>query len=390
MAERHRLSDHRLTDDIVAIADSMVGLHSSDPSTVFLSAAARMANPSIQTMHDALYSDRSVIRHHAMRRTLWVFSREAAHICHAGATGRIALSEHKRTVKLLEDKAGLRDGEAWLKSACDQVIEILSERDSVSTRELGVLLPGLRVPIPMAPGKPYSANTPALARVVLQLGFEGKILRGLPRGGWNNSEYSWSLASSWCPDGLGGVEKETAERLLTERWLKAFGPAPTSDFQWWTGWPKGKAAGALNQVGYAVEVESLSAADSVPAWIHPDDVSLLPTEAVPWVALLPGLDPTTMGWKTRDWYIEAAYVPKLFDRNGNGGPTVWVNGRVVGGWTQLADGRIEYQLLEPVSTKQSRDIRKAADQLQETIGATRFKVRFPVPFQTELTANAGG
>ena len=42
----------------------------------------------------------------------------------------------------------------------------------------------------------------------------------------------------------------------------------------------------------------------------------------PWVALLPGLDPTTMGWKRRDWYLDPAIASRVTDRNGNIGPTV--------------------------------------------------------------------
>ena len=44
-----------------------------------------------------------------------------------------------------------------------------------------------------------------------------------------------------------------------------------------------------------------------------------------------------MGWKLRDWYLPAA-AADAFDRNGNAGPTLWVDGRVVGAWAQAPDG----------------------------------------------------
>ena len=62
----------RRTDDVVAIADDLVALHSRDPVTVYLSVLARMANPSLAAVEKALYDDRTLLRHHAMRRTLWV------------------------------------------------------------------------------------------------------------------------------------------------------------------------------------------------------------------------------------------------------------------------------------------------------------------------------
>jgi len=65
----------RRTDDVVTIADGMVALHSTDPVTVYLSVLARMANPALAAVEKALYDDRTLLRHHAMRRTLWVAGR---------------------------------------------------------------------------------------------------------------------------------------------------------------------------------------------------------------------------------------------------------------------------------------------------------------------------
>ena len=92
----------------------------------------------------------------------------------------------------------------------------------------------------------------------------------------------------------------------------------------------------------AVEVEL----DDGIGYVLPDDLAPVRTPHR-WVALLPGLDPTIMGWKERDWYL-GAHAARLFDRNGNAGPTVWADGRIVGGWGQRADGVVEAEVLEPV------------------------------------------
>ncbi|WP_031165323.1 DNA glycosylase AlkZ-like family protein [Streptomyces durhamensis] len=39
------------------------------------------------------------------------------------------------------------------------------------------------------------------------------------------------------------------------------------------------------------------------------------------------------------------HTKALFDRNGNIGPTIWWNGRVIGTWAQHADGHINHHLL---------------------------------------------
>ena len=45
LARRHRLLPEARTDDLPAIADDLVALHSTDPATVHLSAMARMRRP---------------------------------------------------------------------------------------------------------------------------------------------------------------------------------------------------------------------------------------------------------------------------------------------------------------------------------------------------------
>ena len=117
----------------------------------------------------------------------------------------------------------------------------------------------------------------------------------------------------------------------------------------------------------------------------PDDVHA-PREIAPWVALLPALDPTTMGWQQRDWYL-GGHGHAVFDRNGNAGPTVWADGRVVGGWTQRRDGEVAYELLEDVGRVAAGAISAAAAELQARLGDVRVTPRFPTPVLKNLAAS---
>ena len=106
-------------------------------------------------------------------------------------------------------------------------------------------------------------------------------------------------------------------------------------------------------------------------------------DAEPWVALLPGLDPTTMGWKERAWYLPDA-CSDTFDRMGNAGPTLWVDGQVVGGWVQSADGEIRMRAYVDLSDARRRELRDRADELAKLLGDTRFTVRFPSTLSATL------
>src|SRR3954453_22897129 len=124
------------TDDVATIADSVVAQHSSDPVTVYLSTLARMAHPSVQAVENALYVDRALFRHHAMRRTLWVARPDVVRLMHAAATRKLVGPEHRRTAKLLGEN-GIHDPEAWLAAARDQVLAALHEHGPMTARELG-------------------------------------------------------------------------------------------------------------------------------------------------------------------------------------------------------------------------------------------------------------
>ncbi len=371
MARRHLLLPELRTDDVPAISDELVALHSSDPVTVYLSAMLRMANPSLEAVAKALYDDRTVIRHHAMRRTLWVGTPPVVRLMHAAATRKLIAPERARTCKLLAAN-GVEDPETWLEDACNQVLEVLHTRGPLSARALGEQVPALRHPLAMAPGKSYASTASAHTRVLLQLGFEGKIVRTRPGGSWVNGAYTYAAMDSWLPGGLegsDGLDEKAAATELARLWLRRFGPGTTKDLQWWMGWTTSLTRHALAACE-AVQVDL----DGVQGWLAADDE---PAEPVPpWVAVLPSLDPTVMGWKEREWYLPEA-AADAFDSFGNAGATIWVDGRVVGAWAQTKDGGLRTHYFEKVAASRRREAEARLVELAAMVGETRFTVRFP-------------
>ena len=78
--------------------------------------------------------------------------------------------------------------------------------------------------------------------------------------------------------------------------------------------------------------------------------------------------------------------PRLFDRSGNIGPTVWSDGRLVGGWAQRKNGAVVYQLLEDVGREVARRVEAAAAELSVWLGDTCVTPRFRTPLERELSA----
>ena len=375
LAVRHRLLPSVRNDDLPRVADDLVALHSSDPVTVYLSAASRMVAPSIEAVERALYKDRSLIRYHGMRRTLWVATPEVVRLIHAAATRDLIPAERRRTAALLA-ASGIADPERWLDEAAEQVLADLHEHGPSTARELGQRVEALRHPLHLSPGKKWAATQSAHVRVLLALCLQGAVLRGRPAGSWINGAYRYVAADSWLPGGLGDHQPREAAAELAARWLRRFGPATTADVQWWMGWTVSRTRQALADCR-AVATNL----DGGAGWLAEDDLGPAPAE--PWVAVLPSLDPTTMGWKSRSWYLPEA-ASEAFDRNGNAGPTIWVDGRVVGAWAQDRDGEIRTHYFERVAANRRREVDTRVGELTRIIGSTRFTVRFPGAIQAQL------
>jgi hypothetical protein len=147
--------------------------------------------------------------------------------------------------------------------------------------------------------------------------------------------------SGWLGERPEPLDPHEGYAELVRRWLRTFGPGTETDIVWWLGATKTAVRRALADVG-AVEV-SLDGGGT--GWVLADDGEPTDPEA-PWAALLPVLDPTTMGWKQRDFYLHPDHTPYLFDTNGNAGSTAWWDGRVIGCWVQDEEGVVRVVLRE--------------------------------------------
>ena len=376
LAIRQRLASPSGTiDDAVA---AMVGLHASDPVTVFLSARARVDGFVPAHLESALYERRSVVRMLGMRRTLFVVPSDFAAIMDEACTKRGAPAERRRLIGMIEAQGLAPDGGRWLRRVERLTMGALHERGEATATELVKAVPELGAKLTFGEGRKWAGQVGISTRVLFLLAGEGRVVRGRPRGSWVSSQYRWAPTDAWLGAPLETPDHRWASAELLRRWLHTFGPGTAADIRWWTGWTARQADAALAAVG-AVEV----GLDGTTGYVLPDDLDAI-EEPGPWVALLPGLDPTVMGWKDRGWYL-GDHAAALFDRNGNAGPTVWADGRVVGGWAQTAEGTIAVRLLERVDSATAARVRNEQERLRVWLGDVRVIPRFRSPVEVELT-----
>jgi hypothetical protein len=377
LALRHGLTEP--TGSPEEATEGMVALHSSDPVSPFLSAWARIDGFATADLEAALYDRRSLVRMLGMRRTLFVVSREMAALMNEACTKALIPAERARLVGMLEAQGIAREGRgaAWLDRVVAATLEALTARGEASARELTTDVPELGQRLMFGEGKTWASSVGVSTRVLFLLAGEGQAIRARPLGSWISSQYRWATTASWLGGPLPAVDHADACAGLLRRWLWTFGPGTLTDIRWWTGWTARLARETLRAVG-AVEV----GLDDAVGYVLPDDVGPVGPVA-PCVALLPGLDPTVMGWKERAWYVDDR-DPRLFD-TGNAGPTVWANGRVVGGWVHRPDGEVAVELLEEVDAASRTAIEARRLELREWLGDVRVRSRFPAALERPKT-----
>lgn len=369
LARRHFLGEPGT--DAATVTSALVGLHATDPATPYLSLWARLPGFDRADLDATLYEKRTLVKHLAMRRTLWVVRADGIAAVQAASSDRVAGSESRKLIADVEKAGVAADGAEWLRTACAAVLTYLEANGPTGAAELRMALPELTGTYDPAPGKPWGGATPLSPRVITVLAVRGEVVRGPNQGGWTSSRPLWVSADSWL-DASDAAEPDAAGAELVRTWLRAFGPATVADIKWWFGHTLTWTRRALADIG-AVEVDL----HGTPGVALPDDLEPEP-DAEPWCALLPGLDVTTMGWVERDWYLEDLRG-QVFDNRGNAGPTAWADGRVVGGWRQSADGRVEPQIVTDVNRRTQNALQRKADELTDWLGGAVIKPRFPSP-----------
>lgn len=373
LGRRHALAPEHRAADVVEAARRVVCLHATDPSTVYLSAWARVDDMAVADLDAALYTDRSLVKHMAMRRTLFVFPRDVLPFAQSGASLRVAVAERARLIRDVEAAGLYRDGARWLSRASKQVLEALSDGRDASFAELRDELRSMQGRIEVGKGKSWGGMMPVGPRVLTILSAQGRIVRGRNDGRWTASRPRWAATERWLGAPLDAPPEAEGVAGLVERWLRAFGPGTEADIKWWLGSTLTAVRRALADLG-AVTVELDSGATG---YLMPDDLE--PVEPVePWAALLPPLDPTTMGWQERDWYL-GPHRAHIFDTAGNAGATLWWDGRIVGGWFQRDDGEVVLQLVEDVGADGVAALEREAARLADWLGGVRVLPRFPSP-----------
>lgn len=333
-----------------------------------LSVAARLREPDIADVARALYTDRTVVRVLAMRRTVFAAPADLALACLAATAQSVAAPERRKLIGMLRNAGLADDPEGWLDTAHRAALDVIGRLGTFTTSELAAADPLLATRIEIGAGTKYATHQSIASRLMTLMSAEGHVVRARPVGSWASTQFRWAAMSRWSEHLVEPQDAQSAAVEIARRWLYAYGPAAPEDLLWWTGWTKRTTTAALAALD-TIEVEG----EHGPLLALASDIEPVPDPG-PWVALLPALDPTTMGWKHRDWFL-GPHRPLVYDTNGNAGPTVWADGHVVGGWAIRDDGTVGIRLLTDPGSAAREALEGTAHRLEQLLDGTVVKAR---------------
>ncbi|MCT1367225.1 winged helix DNA-binding domain-containing protein [uncultured Kocuria sp.] len=374
LARRHGIAPEHRHSSLTEAVHGVLALHATEPATPHLSLHARVDGLMKQDVETALYKDRTLVRQLAMRRTLFAFPREFVPAALGAPSARVATTQYKRLVKEIAATGAIPHPEAWLESAREAVLAFLSGGREHQQSELRALVPEISGTMTVNAGTKYEAESHIAPRLVTWMGAEGDIVRAHGASHWRVNRFGWARMDEW----LGSVQERPSERdsykQLVEAYLRGHGPATERDLTWWFGSTKSAMRRALADVE-AVEVQLERGATG---WVLPDDVE--PVDPVdPWAALLPALDPASLGWKDRDFYLDADFSGSVYDWAGNPGTTAWWDGRIVGSFVQDAAGVVELILGSDPGRVARRELENQARRLEEWLDGERVTAIYKAP-----------
>jgi hypothetical protein len=192
--------------------------------------------------------------------------------------------------------------------------------------------------------------------IVWQLAQEGLICFGAHAG----KQPTFVLLEEWLPK-TPPLDRAQALKELARRYFTSHGPATLRDFVWWSGL---KVSDAKAAMASAALVHGDSA--GVDYWMGKKSVAA-PLE-MPTAHLLPAFDQYLLGYRDRGAILEPKDKDKVVPgSNGVFKPTIILNGRVVGTWRRVRQGR-HIAVTASLFARPTRAGKAAIAQAAETYG----------------------
>ena len=384
IARRHALAPKARVGSVVEAARAVVVLHGTDVASVYLQSWARMRESSIVGIGDELYTDRSVLRMLAMRRTLFVAPLDEVATLHHAASLAVARTERARTLAMFASADGVGPDPGELFEELARIgLAAIREQGEATTAELTALDPRLAVRIRVAQGKSLRGVRPASRSACSCCSpSRGASARGRPRGTWKGTQVRWAPIECWLPKGIPPMSRPSRPKHVS--WADGCGRSDRVPVTTSAGGRAGLSRPSVRRLPPMTRSRWTSTGGAT-GWVLPDDLDPEPDPG-PWVAVLPALDATTMagptgsGTSARTGHACSTLPATAAPRSGSTAGS-WVAGR------SAHRARSPRRYLEDVGADAREAVAAQVTRLAAWLGTRACASSFPTPLEVELRAS---
>ncbi|NIR50511.1 winged helix DNA-binding domain-containing protein [candidate division KSB1 bacterium] len=339
----HRQRLGKQGTNVQQVLKDIIGVYSSHP-TAPLSLHARVKSLDEPAFYE-LDERRLAFRIPAMRLSIYMLPKDTAHLTFAATVPPASDPRWQKRYSQKNRFIRQEDYEDWKEAILKLADKPLTAAD---IKKAGIL-PDASVKL-----------------VLNRMAYEGHLLRVGARSLRSNI-IRYTGTKSWTGDNFEEVDRDKALAWLAGEYLRAFGPARTTDFQWWAGISVTDAKQAMNaHETIHLEDDSLLLAedlDEFESFKIPDKDSLV---------ILPRWDSYTMGYAPdgRERFVSPDMQHHVYGSigatGGNALGVVLVNGAAHGSWESRFAGNkttVKLKLFEKPSGQLQKDIENQFNEL---------------------------
>ena len=331
------------------LARAMCGVHAQVMSAAELSIGLRLDGATRESVRDALWTERELVKTIGPRGTVHLFATADLPLW-TGALGAmprgrspfpadVAMDEDQTAAVVDAIGTALRDGELTVDELGEAVVDLA-----------GAWAGDLVMPA-------FQGFWPRWRQAIGTAAYAGALCFGPDRG----RKVAYTSPSRWSRGFTPAKPKEAVPEVI-RGYLRAYGPATADDFARWLGAPAGWVAEWFGKL----DLERVRVASHGEAWQLPGE----PTSAKPeGVRLLPYFDAYVVAGRPRELLFPGRAADRALARGQAGNyPALLVDGDVAGVWHLRRSGRRSVVTVEPIARMNAVRQQALAEQV-DRIGA---------------------
>lgn len=347
--------------NIFDVIYNLLGLHSTDYWTPYLSLFSRIGDYDPKTIFEAINTGKGLARINAFRSTNFVVhSDNLALILKALEGNYIRRTQNDSYIKTL--------GPEKIEEGVEQLCSLLETEGPLKTTEINKHLPSLK----------------SIFRPVLFLAMaRGLVIRASASHARSNLT-SYALFKQWMPlVNLKQYSETEAIQNLTKKYISIFGPVTVEDIAWCFNFTKTLVRETIENISSDLEVFNIGEEQSIMTKQDYNRIFDLDEDYNPEIFLLPYEDHFPKAYISRSWYLSEEMKIRLFPRNrrfywpsdpvpedpkvkgmnvsGELRPSIWLGHEIIGRW-ELEGTKDNYDIVWSLY----RELKK--DQLTELKG----------------------